>query len=87
MVFRSAGFLCVAPQGSGCADYVLQECYHCRTGHPDTLPKDFKLDQYYLRQGYGASRHFLPPKKDDISEAYITWLFPLSAITFSNNLL
>lgn len=71
----------------GLADPFLQECYHCRTGHPDTLPKDFKLDQYYLRQGHGASRHFLPPKKEEMSEAYITWLFPLSAVTFSENLL
>src|ERR1700761_6425341 len=29
----------------------FQECYHCQTGHPTTLPKDFALDQYYLRQG------------------------------------
>ena len=53
---------------------VLQECYHCQTGHPTTLPKDFALDQYYLRQGTGASRHFLPPKKEGLSEAYISEL-------------
>ncbi|KIW69315.1 hypothetical protein PV04_05197 [Phialophora macrospora] len=65
----------------------FQECYHCQTGHPTTLPKDFALDQYYLRQGIGASRHFLPPKKEGLSEAYITWLYPLGVVTFSDNLL
>jgi hypothetical protein len=45
------------------------------------------LDEYYLRQGYGASRHFLPPKREGLSEAYITWLYPLGAVTFSENLL
>lgn len=65
----------------------FQECYHCMTGHPTTLPKDFCLNDYYLRQGHGASRHFLPPARDDLSEAYITWLWPLGAITFSENLL
>jgi hypothetical protein len=39
----------------------FQECYHCATGHPTTLPKDFCLNDYHLRQGHGASRHFLPP--------------------------
>lgn len=65
----------------------FQECYHCLTGHPTTLPKDFCLKDYYLRQGHGASRHFLPPSRDDLSEAYITWLYPLGVITFSENLL
>lgn len=51
------------------------------------MPKDFKLEEYYLRQGHGASRHFLPPKTDGISEAYITWLWPLGVVTFSENLL
>lgn len=65
----------------------FQECYHCLTGHPTTLPKHFHLNDYYLRQGHGASRHFLPPARDDFSEAHITWLWPLGAITFSENLL
>ncbi|KAK5551796.1 hypothetical protein LTR46_010153 [Exophiala xenobiotica] len=65
----------------------FQECYHCQTGHPTTLPKDFALDQYYLRQGHGASRHFLPPKREGLSEAYITWLYPVGVVTFSDNLL
>ncbi|EXJ73441.1 uncharacterized protein A1O5_03201 [Cladophialophora psammophila CBS 110553] len=65
----------------------FQECYHCQTGHPTTLPKDFALDQYYLRQGIGASRHFLPPKREGLSEAYITWLYPIGAVIFSDNLL
>lgn len=65
----------------------FQECYHCLTGHPTTLPKDFDLNDYYLRQGHGASRHFLPPARDDLSEAHITWLYPLGVITFSENLL
>jgi phenylpropionate dioxygenase-like ring-hydroxylating dioxygenase large terminal subunit len=65
----------------------FQECYHCATGHPTTLPKDFCLNDYYLRQGHGASRHFLPPSNPDIGEAYITWLYPIGAIIFSENLL
>jgi phenylpropionate dioxygenase-like ring-hydroxylating dioxygenase large terminal subunit len=65
----------------------FQECYHCPTGHPTTLLKDFCLKDYYLRQGHGASRHFLPPARDDLSEAYITWLYPLGLVTFSENLL
>lgn len=65
----------------------FQECYHCVTGHPTTLPKNFCLEDYYLRQGHGASRHFLPPAREDFVEAYITWLYPLGAITFSENLL
>lgn len=65
----------------------FQECYHCLTGHPTTLPKDFCLKDYYLRQGHGASRHFLPPARDDLGEAHITWLYPLGVIAFSENLL
>jgi phenylpropionate dioxygenase-like ring-hydroxylating dioxygenase large terminal subunit len=66
----------------------FQECYHCATGHPTTLPKDFSLSDYYLRQGHGASRHFLPPaRKDEFAESYITWLYPIGAIIFSENLL
>lgn len=68
----------------------FQECYHCATGHPSTLPKDFSLQDYYLRQGFGASRHFLPPvkeKEDVFKESYITWLYPIGAIIFSENLL
>lgn len=56
------------------------------TGHPTTLPKDFDLNKYYLRQGYGASRHYLPTK-EGIAEAYITWLWPIGFVTFSENLL
>ncbi|RFU28649.1 hypothetical protein B7463_g7676, partial [Scytalidium lignicola] len=65
----------------------FQECYHCQTGHPTTLPKDFCLKDYYLRQGIGASRHFLPPSDSRIGESYITWLYPIGAIIFSENLL
>jgi len=65
----------------------FQECYHCQTGHPTTLPKDFCLNDYYLRQGIGASRHYLPPSNDDLAESYITWLYPIGAIIFSDNLL
>jgi hypothetical protein len=65
----------------------FQECYQCATGHPTTLPKDFCLNDYYLRQGHGASRHFLPPSNPEIGEAYITWLYPIGAIIFSENLL
>lgn len=65
----------------------FQECYHCQTGHPTTLPKDFCLKDYYLRQGIGASRHFLPPADKSIGESYITWLYPIGAIIFSDNLL
>ncbi|KKY13642.1 putative iron-sulfur cluster-binding rieske family domain protein [Phaeomoniella chlamydospora] len=37
---------------------------------------------------HGASRHYLPPKPSTgFSEAYITWLYPLGVITFSENLL
>lgn len=64
----------------------FQECYHCLTGHPTTLPKDFALEKYYLRQGYGASRHHLPPAKEGIPEAYITWLYPVGVIVFSDSL-
>jgi phenylpropionate dioxygenase-like ring-hydroxylating dioxygenase large terminal subunit len=60
----------------------FQECYHCATGHPTTLPKDFQLDQLPAA-GDGISRHFLPSKRDDIKDAYITWLYPLGVITFS----
>lgn len=65
----------------------FQECYHCQTGHPTTLPKDFRLKDYYLRQGIGASRHYLPPSGADLGESYITWLYPIGAIIFSGNLL
>ena len=65
----------------------FQECYHCATGHPTTLPKDFCLNDYYLRQGIGASRHFLPPLRQELGESYITWLYPIGAIIFSENLL
>jgi hypothetical protein len=68
----------------------FQECYHCATGHPSTLPRDFSLSEYYLRQGHGASRHFLPAKPEkegEMGESYITWLYPMGAIIFSNNLL
>ncbi|RDW75929.1 hypothetical protein BP5796_06750 [Coleophoma crateriformis] len=65
----------------------FQECYHCATGHPTTLPKDFCLNEYYLRQGHGSSRHFLPSADSRIKESYITWLYPIGAIIFSEDLL
>lgn len=43
----------------------FQECYHCATGHPTTLPKDFQLDQYYLRQGTGY-RGISSPRRETI---------------------
>jgi hypothetical protein len=45
------------------------------------------LEDYYLRQGIGASRHFLPPAKEGFGDSYITWLYPIGAIIFSKNLL
>jgi hypothetical protein len=45
------------------------------------------VNDHYLRQGHEASRHFLPPSNPEISEAYITWLYPNGAIIFSENLL
>ncbi|KAG4439938.1 hypothetical protein IFR05_004564 [Cadophora sp. M221] len=68
----------------------FQECYHCATGHPSTLPRDFALNEYYLRQGHGASRHFLPArpeKAEELGESYITWLYPAGSIIFSGSLL
>jgi hypothetical protein len=67
----------------------FQECYHCATGHPTTLPKDFDLKAFYVRQGIGASRMFLPALKEDLalSESYITWLYPIGSIIFSGNAL
>jgi hypothetical protein len=67
----------------------FQECYHCASAHPTTLPKDFDLKAFYLRQGIGASRGFLPPLREDLnlSESYMTWLYPLGLIAFSDNAL
>ncbi|KAI9726691.1 MAG: hypothetical protein M1834_008956 [Cirrosporium novae-zelandiae] len=65
----------------------FQECYHCPTGHPTTLPKDYDLKNYYLRQGIGASRHFLPLKTPSDDEAYITWLYPIGFLSFSKTML
>lgn len=67
----------------------FQECYHCASAHPTTLPKDFDLKAFYVRQGVGASRGFLPPLSDDgkISASYITWLYPMGSIIFSDNML
>jgi hypothetical protein len=68
----------------------FQECYHCATGHPSTLPRDFSLKDYYLRQGFGASRHFLPAKEgkeEEMGESYITWLYPVGAIIFTGTLM
>jgi hypothetical protein len=67
----------------------FQECYHCATGHASTLPRILDLKDYYVRQGIGASRHFLPQKKElaeEISESFITWLYPLGAVVFSDDL-
>ena len=67
----------------------FQECYHCASAHPTTLPKDFDLKAFYVRQGIGASRMFLPPLNDKVSfsESYITWLYPIGAIIFTDNAL
>ena len=68
----------------------FQECYHCATEHPSTLPRDFALSSYYLRQGFGASRHFLPPKpekEEEMGDSYITWLYPIGAIIFTGTLM
>ncbi|KAH9219250.1 hypothetical protein DL95DRAFT_405170 [Leptodontidium sp. 2 PMI_412] len=57
----------------------FQECYHCATGHPSTLPRDFALNESYLRQDHGASRHFLPPRPEkvqELGESYTTGLYP-----------
>jgi len=45
------------------------------------------LKDYYLRQGTGASRHFLPPAREELGESFITWLYPVGAIIFSGTLL
>jgi hypothetical protein len=64
----------------------MRQLYHLlRESH--IYLQDFCLNQYYLRQGHGASRHFLPPSNPELSEAYITWLYPLGVVTFSENLL
>lgn len=61
----------------------FQECYHCLTGHPITLPKNFHLEDFYIRQGTGMARHYLPARNPELGQPYITWFFPLGAVTFT----
>lgn len=61
----------------------FQECYHCPTGHPFTLPNNFHLGDFYLRQGTGMARHYLPTKNPELGQPYITWLYPIGAVMFT----
>jgi hypothetical protein len=54
-----------------------------RDGAPDDAAQGLPARPILPAAGDGISRHFLPSKRDDIKDAYITWLYPLGVITFS----
>jgi hypothetical protein len=58
-----------------------------RDGAPDDAAQGLPARPILPAAGDGISRHFLPSKRDDIKDAYITWFYPLGVITFSHNLL
>jgi hypothetical protein len=63
------------------------------TAQPATRPLSHVISVYRnitSAKGHGASRHFLPAKpekEEEMGESYITWLYPMGAIIFSDNLL
>lgn len=63
----------------------FNECYHCKTTHPD-IPKIADLDSYYVKTAGGHIQHFGNPTKDQIGRGFrvaSTYFFPNASMNVS----
>ncbi|KAG6038968.1 hypothetical protein E4U41_003423 [Claviceps citrina] len=63
----------------------FNECYHCKTTHPD-IPKIADLNSYYVETKGGHIQHFGNPKPEQIARGLsvaITFFFPNASMNVS----